>query len=45
LKPLLLIATFLIPIFGPTVEYLVFGQEEDEDADEKGLNFPPPWPF
>jgi len=35
LKPLLLIATFLIPIFGPTVEYLVFGQEEDEDAGEE----------
>jgi aldose sugar dehydrogenase len=35
LKPLLLIATFLIPIFGPTVEYLVFGQEEDEDPGEE----------
>jgi glucose/arabinose dehydrogenase len=35
LKPLFLIATFLIPIFGPTVEYLVFGQEEDEDAGEE----------
>jgi glucose/arabinose dehydrogenase len=35
LKLLLLITTFLIPIFGPTVEYLVFGQEEDEDAEEE----------
>jgi glucose/arabinose dehydrogenase len=35
LKLLFLIATFLIPIFGPTVEDLVFGQEEDEDAEEE----------
>ena len=35
LKLLLLITTFLIPIFGPTVEYLVFGQEEDVDAEEE----------
>jgi glucose/arabinose dehydrogenase len=35
LKPLLLISAFLISILGPIVEYFVFGQEEDEDAEEE----------
>jgi glucose/arabinose dehydrogenase len=38
LKLLLLLATLLISIFAPSVEYLVFGQEKDEDgADERSI--------
>jgi aldose sugar dehydrogenase len=35
LKLLLLLATLLISIFAPRVEYLVFGQEEGEDGGEE----------
>jgi glucose/arabinose dehydrogenase len=30
-----MLATLLISVFAPTVEYLVFGQEDDEDGEEE----------
>jgi aldose sugar dehydrogenase len=35
LKLLSMLATLLISVFAPTVEYLVFGQEDDEDGEEE----------
>jgi glucose/arabinose dehydrogenase len=35
LKLLSILATLLTSVFAPTVEYLVFGQEDDEDGEEE----------